>query len=598
MNRNTLNIKVWGILFPFLLFGADIKESTLLKIEAHGGLGSILLQWDLPEEEIITSIRIFRSSDMMSTYKIIDLDGIITDRYLDKDLFSDELYFYRLEMETIDERILSSAHETPAFAKPKDAEYLEQNITELQQSYPVTVSAYLELTDIHEFKSVLIHDYILKHISFNISQIHMLQMYLLMEEIHIESFLNILSIEEFKACQLLFAEKDLSSLFEYFEKAFNEFNLLLRQQILLTPLEWQDEKANLLKILENKFSEAINIYENDEIFLESLPSIRATNLVKDSSGVKIHLHQFEDLGSSVELYMNEESIPVFFENGNSQMIAIPDDWKYVELLIAENVVQTLPILNEEGLLSIAMDDQYLFADEITDVRTMRSIPKQDFQLNEIAYIDMENKLQVEVAGNSDWSTELGLFMNDSLLWEWYSIPEFSVSFIDSNWILQMSNDYNWLHLCRVNENDEWEILESRPLIMGESFFESKVPDLGTWTKLSYSSFGESNDITRTQKTHQLIPEIFALYQNYPNPFNSSTNITFDLLEDANVSLFVADARGRKLKVFLEEIFLESGFYSFDWSGEYQSSGVYFITLQAQLGDYLPIVMSRKMIYLK
>ena len=216
MNRNTLKIKVWGILFPFLLFGADIKESTLLKIEAHGGLGSILLQWDLPEEEIITSIRIFRSSDMMSTYKIIDLDGIITDRYLDKDLFSDELYFYRLEMETIDERIFSSAHETPAFAKPKDAEYLEQNIIELQQSYPVTVSAYLELTDIHEFISVLINDYILKHISFNISQIHMLQMYLLMEEIHIESFLNILSIEEFKACQLLFAEKDLSSLFEYF----------------------------------------------------------------------------------------------------------------------------------------------------------------------------------------------------------------------------------------------------------------------------------------------------------------------------------------------------------------------------------------------
>ena len=321
-------------------------------------------------------------------------------------------------------------------------------------------------------------------------------------------------------------------------------------------------------------------------------------MVKDSSGVKIHLHQFEDLGSSVELYMNEESIPVFFENGNSQMITIPDDWKYVELLIAENVVQTLPILNEEGLLSIAMDDQYIFVDEITDVRTMRSIPKQDFQLNEIAYIDMDNKLQVEVAGNSDWSTELGLFMNDSLLWEWNSIPEFSVSFIDSNWILQMSNDYNWLHLCRVNENDEWEILESRPLIMGESFFEGKVPDLGTWTKLSYSSFGESNDIIRTQKTHQLIPEIFALYQNYPNPFNSSTNITFDLLEDANVSLFVADARGRKLKVFLEEIFLESGFYSFDWSGEYQSSGVYFITLQAQLDDYLPIVMSRKMIYLK
>lgn len=598
MNRNKLNIRALGIFFPFLLFGTDIQKDMPLKIEAHGGLGSILLRWDLPEEENITSIRIFRSSDMMSSYEIIDLDGIITDRYLDKDIFSDELYFYRLEMETIDEKILSSSHETPAFAKPKVAQNLDQIIIDLQRSYPVTVSTYLEITDIHELESVLIRDYILNKIPSGLSQIHSLQMYLLMEEIFIESFLNILPIEEFKACELFFAEKDLSSLLEYFNKAFNEFDLLIRHQILLTPLEWQDGKENLLKILKNKFSEAVKIYENDKNFLESLPSIRITNLVRDSSGVKIHLHQFEDLGSSVNLLMNEESIPVFFENDNSQMIVIPNDWEYVELQISGYAVQTIPIVKEEGLLTIAMDNQYKFSDEITNLRTMRSIPIQDFQMNEIAYNYMENKLQVEIAGNSDWSTQLGLFINDSLLWEWNSTPGFAVSFIDSNWVLKVSKDYNWLHLCRVNEIDEWEILESRPLLMEESFHESKVPDLGTWTTLYYSSFGESNDITRAKQNNQLIPEIFALYQNYPNPFNASTNITFDLLEEANVSLFVADARGRKLKVFLEEILLEKGFYSFDWSGEYQSSGIYFITLQAQSGEYPPVVMSRKMIYLK
>jgi len=598
MNRNKLNIKALGILFPFLLFGADIQESTPLKIEAHGGLGSILIKWDLPEEEIITSIRIFRSSDMLSTYEIIDLDGVITDRYLDKDLMSNELYFYRLEMETIDEKILSSAHETPAFAKPKDAQDLDQIIFELQQSYPVTVSTYLEITDIHELKSVLVRDYILNQVPSELSQIHMVQMYLLMEEVYIESFLNILPIGEFKACQLLFADKDVSSLQEYIDKAFTTLDPLLRHQILLTPQEWKDEKTNVIKILESKLSEAVDIYENDINFLESLSSIRMTSLVQDSSGVKISLHQFENEGFAVELRMNEESIPVLFENDDSRIIAIPDDWKYVDLMIAENVIQTLPIVNEEGLLSIALDDQYIFADGITDLRTMRSIPKQDFQLNEIAYNDMGKKLQVEVAGNSDWSTELGLFINDSLLWEWNSTPGFEVNFVDSNWTLQTSKDYSWLHLCRVNENDSWEILESRPLNLQESFHESKVPDLGTWTTVSFSSFGESNDITRTQKTHQFIPEIFALYQNYPNPFNASTNITFDLLEEANVSLFVTDARGRKLKVFLEEIFLVKGFYSFDWSGEYQSSGIYFITLQAQSGEYLPVVMSRKMIYLK
>ncbi len=598
MNRNKLNIKALGILFPFLLFGAGIKESMPLKIEAHSGPESILLKWDLPKEEIITSIRIFRSSDMMSTYKIIDLDGIITDRYLDKDLISDELYFYRLEIETIDEKVLSSTYETPVFAKPKDAQNLEQNITELQQSYPVTVSAYVEITDIHELKSVLVRDYILNHILSDINQIHTLQMYLLMEEIHIESFLNILSIEAFKACQFLFAEKDPKSLQVFFDTAFNEFDLLLRQQILLTPNEWQNEKENLLTILENKFYKAVNIYKNDEIFLKSLPPIRVTNLVRDSIGVKIYLHQFEDLGSSVELLMKEESIPVFFEKDNSQMVLIPDDWEYVKLLIAGNDVQTIPIVNEKGLLTVAMDNQYIFTDEITSVSTIRSIPKQDFQLNEIAYNDMGKKLQVEVAGSSDWSTQLGLFINDSLLWEWNSIPGFAVSFVDSNWTLQASNDYSWLHLCWVNENESWEIIESRPLILDGSFHESKVPDLGSWKSLFFYSFGESNDITKAKNNNQLIPEIFALYQNYPNPFNSSTNITFDLLEEANVSLYVADARGRKLKVFLEEIFLEKGFYSFDWSGEYQSSGIYFITLQAQSGEYMPVVMSRKIIYLK
>ena len=161
-----------------------------------------------------------------------------------------------------------------------------------------------------------------------------------------------------------------------------------------------------------------------------------------------------------------------------------------------------------------------------------------------------------------------------------------------------SKENGWLHLCHVNGNDAWKILESRPLHLQESFHESKVPDLGTWTALSFSTFGESNDITRSQQNKQFIPEIFAFYQNYPNPFNSSTNITFDLLEEATVSLYVADAKGRKLRIYLDEIFLEKGFYSFDWSAEFQSSGIYFIILQAQTRDYLPVAMSRKMIYLK
>jgi hypothetical protein len=154
-----------------------------------------------------------------------------------------------------------------------------------------------------------------------------------------------------------------------------------------------------------------------------------------------------------------------------------------------------------------------------------------------------------------------------------------------------------MHLCQF-ENDKWEIIESRPLKLDRSYHEVKVPDMGSWSELSFVTFGEANDITKSTQVTQMIPEIFALYQNYPNPFNSSTKITFDLLEESVVSLFVTDARGRKLDIFLDEVFLENGTYSFNWSGEFRSSGVYFITVEAQSAEYLPVVMSRKMIYLK
>jgi len=587
-----------GIIFPFLLVGAENKEDMSIKLNAFSGHGSILLTWDMPKKEIINSVRIFRSFNMMSTYEIIDLEGLINDRYLDVNIFTDDLLFYRVELETVDGRLFSSSHETPAFAKPKDKHYLNQIITELQQTYPMTIVASSEVTNIHELNSLLIHDYILNHSPYEINRIDILQMYLLMEKLKIDSYLNMLSVEDFRAIAFLFTSEEASSLLKYVENAFIAFEPIIRQQILLTPAEWNHEKINLKNVLEIKLAESVDIYNNDSVFLETLPPVIMTTLLKDSIEIRIGLHQLNDIKKTVELQMDNEYILTSFENGNSQMITIPDYWNFANLSIDGVVIQSIPIINEDGLLTITLDNQYIFSDEITDLQIMRSIPKQNFQLNEIAFNNVDKKLQVEVAGNTDRINQLGLFINDSLLWEWNFMPDFEVNFVDSNWAIQSMNDYSWLHLCRVDENDEWEILESRPLVLNVSFHESKVPDLGKWANVSFSSFGESNDITSGRENKLIIPEMFALYQNYPNPFNSSTNITFDLLEEANVSLFVADARGRKLQVFLEEIFLEKGFYSFDWSAEYQSSGIYFITLQAQSSEYLPVVMSRKMIYLK
>jgi hypothetical protein len=126
----------------------------------------------------------------------------------------------------------------------------------------------------------------------------------------------------------------------------------------------------------------------------------------------------------------------------------------------------------------------------------------------------------------------------------------------------------------------------------------RFPDGETWRVTEKNTFGEENIDQRSIMETALIPELFVLYQNYPNPFNSNTRISFDLLQDATLSLYVTDATGRIKTIFSDEEFYNSGKYNFDWNAESFSTGVYFFTINAEVDGYLPVVFSRKMIYLK
>ena len=116
--------------------------------------------------------------------------------------------------------------------------------------------------------------------------------------------------------------------------------------------------------------------------------------------------------------------------------------------------------------------------------------------------------------------------------------------------------------------------------------------------MELSTFGKPNNIDNKDPEIDLLPELFVLYQNYPNPFNGATRITFDLLDDAVVSLYITDATGRIHDKFLIDEPLNSGTYNFNWNGEGRSTGIYFFTIQAQVENFLPAILSRKMIYLK
>jgi len=94
-----------------------------------------------------------------------------------------------------------------------------------------------------------------------------------------------------------------------------------------------------------------------------------------------------------------------------------------------------------------------------------------------------------------------------------------------------------------------------------------------------------------------IPKVFALHQNYPNPFNPTTQLRYDLPEQAFVQLTIYDLLGRQVTTPVNQV-EEPGYRSVTWNGtdaqgKSVSAGMYLYVIKA--GDF---VQTRKMILLK
>jgi len=85
---------------------------------------------------------------------------------------------------------------------------------------------------------------------------------------------------------------------------------------------------------------------------------------------------------------------------------------------------------------------------------------------------------------------------------------------------------------------------------------------------------------------------FVLDQNYPNPFNPSTMISFNLPQNAFVTLKVYDVLGNEVVTLVNEE-KPAGSYEIDFNAAKLSSGIYFYTLRA--GSYK---QTKKLILMK
>ena len=82
-----------------------------------------------------------------------------------------------------------------------------------------------------------------------------------------------------------------------------------------------------------------------------------------------------------------------------------------------------------------------------------------------------------------------------------------------------------------------------------------------------------------------VPESFTLNKNYPNPFNPSTNIKFELPNDGDVQIFIYDIKGSLIDELING-YMEAGYYNLKWDASNKASGVYFVQMIADNGNYI------------
>jgi hypothetical protein len=77
------------------------------------------------------------------------------------------------------------------------------------------------------------------------------------------------------------------------------------------------------------------------------------------------------------------------------------------------------------------------------------------------------------------------------------------------------------------------------------------------------------------------PTQYALQQNYPNPFNPTTTISYDLVDDAIVTLKIYNMIGQEIATLLDNEVVEAGENEIDFDATGLPSGVYFYRVNIQ-----------------
>jgi len=142
----------------------------------------------------------------------------------------------------------------------------------------------------------------------------------------------------------------------------------------------------------------------------------------------------------------------------------------------------------------------------------------------------------------------------------------------------------------VNDNGllgyiKFEVIGNSTRWSSISINEMKINDIQEGGFLVDGNFESSSIAHGFDFQISAVPEVFALNNNYPNPFNPSTNIKFELPNDGDVRIFIYDLKGSLIDELVNG-YMEAGYHNLKWDGSYKASGVYFIQMIADNGNYI------------
>jgi len=126
-------------------------------------------------------------------------------------------------------------------------------------------------------------------------------------------------------------------------------------------------------------------------------------------------------------------------------------------------------------------------------------------------------------------------------------------------------------------------------------YEGRSDDNGARDGAFGGRHGEEAGRQTAAQMGEPLPETFVLHGNYPNPFNPTTTLTFDLPEQAEVSVEVVDLLGR-LVMLLPARTMEAGASrTLDVDATPLASGTYLYRLVARTQDAVHVKTGRMML---